>query len=221
MYEVNIDTMGVTGHDSDSSDEIEIIRELKVTLDEHQCDLCCKGAFLVDKLLQFGGLEHKYACEMCLESFKTKSEALKHANKHKRDSARSPVINAKTGVAVIEAAAISEASTSTKDSETAKNSTAESESFCCHICNQHCKSEVGLKRHNTNRHGLTHSCSVCGTNFKVLKEFKKHCKKNSCTPSSTAKLIDNASPKLLSCPSCQKNFLFRKSFKDHVCRLIA
>ncbi|GIY94530.1 uncharacterized protein CEXT_338341 [Caerostris extrusa] len=68
-----------------SSDEVEIIQELKINLDNHQCDLCCKGTFLVNKLLQFGGVLNdklKHACDICNQGFKTKSSLTKHKKLH-------------------------------------------------------------------------------------------------------------------------------------------
>ncbi|KAF8788358.1 NADH dehydrogenase flavoprotein like [Argiope bruennichi] len=81
----NIHNITTSCDDECSSDEVEVIKELKVNLDKHECDLCCEGTFLVNKLLQFGGVlndEYKHACDICNVGFKTKADVYKHKKLH-------------------------------------------------------------------------------------------------------------------------------------------
>ncbi|GFX15539.1 hypothetical protein TNCV_3304681 [Trichonephila clavipes] len=78
LVDLNVD-------EDSSSNEVEVIKELKINLDKHNCDLCCKGTFLLNRLLEFGGIvndKNKFACDICYEGFRTRSDLTKHKKIH-------------------------------------------------------------------------------------------------------------------------------------------
>ncbi|GIY57575.1 hypothetical protein CDAR_623311 [Caerostris darwini] len=183
-----------------SSDEVEIIQELKINLDNHQCDLCCKGTFLVNKLLEFGGVLNdklKHACDICNQGFKTKSSLTKHKKLHAKG-----VINENSDI---------EIELEIPTTKTSVKVNGLSESVMCKVCYKILKTSKSLRKHVMTQHSnKTYICQICDTRFSKFRDFKKHCKAHT-----------NSKPKLLSCPSCKKQFMFKRSLTNHICTVIS
>ncbi|KAG8198499.1 hypothetical protein JTE90_017365 [Oedothorax gibbosus] len=205
LSELNNGAMGVSnGYDS-SSDEVEFIQELKVTLDRHECDLCCRGTFLVDKLLRFGGLEGKFACEVCMTSFKSKAKAVAHARQHETEyGVASPVICCKTGASVLESVNVTEFGAGSKEIESNKKSPLATEkSFSCGKCPKQYKSASGLRKHRSNRH-----CNIMQSG--CISEAVKSAKR-----ARTESVISIEEPLVFVCDRCQEKFNTKKELKKH------
>ncbi|CAL1290594.1 unnamed protein product [Larinioides sclopetarius] len=193
--------------DACSSGDVEVIKELKVNLDIHECNLCCEGAFLVNKLLQFGGVlndKYKHACDICNTGFRTKADLKKHKKLHEDGILPEDSIQDMTSFLNI-ANSHEVSASSPSPSCQKKNSSAP---LICDICYKILKSQKTLETHKRNLHSnITYTCEVCNTKISNFRSFKKHCKTHT------------SSQKFLTCPTCNKKFLFKTAFKKHVCAL--
>ncbi|XP_055942607.1 zinc finger protein 62-like [Argiope bruennichi] len=205
----NIHNITTSCDDECSSDEVEVIKELKVNLDKHECDLCCEGTFLVNKLLQFGGVlndEYKHACDICNVGFKTKADVYKHKKLHEDGvlSEDSCIQNLTSLLYVPDNS--HEISSSTPSSSRKKSNS--SAPVVCDTCYKIFKSEKTLKTHKKNQHSnIIYTCEVCTLKFSKFRDFKKHC--------GTHTNLE----KFITCPTCKKQFLYKNSIKKHVCAL--
>ncbi|GBN38009.1 hypothetical protein AVEN_232934-1 [Araneus ventricosus] len=195
--------------DDCSSGEVEIIKELKVNLEKHECALCCEGTFLVNKLLQFGGVlndKHKHACDICNTGFKTKADVNKHKKLHEdEDLSEDPGCQDLTSLLNVSNSHEISASRPSSSSRKKKNSSAP---VVCDICYKIFKSEKTLQAHKKNQHSnIIYTCEVCDTKFSKFQTFKKHCATHA------------GSQQFVTCPTCNKQFLYKDSFKKHVCAL--
>jgi len=128
-----------------SDSDVEIIKELKVNLDDHNCDLCCEGLFLANRLMQFGGISNtklKYVCEICDKGYKYKSGLDKHLKSHIETgshegvkSKSSPLNSMLNSSYVLNS---SNASNASFNSPT---------TYTCDICSKVYLSRSGLKKH--------------------------------------------------------------------------
>lgn len=170
MASINSTQNGVINIDSSASDdeEVEIVKEMTVITEDHKCDLCNEGEFLIDKLLRFGGLineKYKFVCDKCDTNFELKSKLKEHSSKCKGPDC--PQI------------AVNNSSESTNPA-TVPNSNVlnldERRPKICKICLHFFKSQSGLTKHMNTRHsGVIHTCEVCKATFSNFQQFRQHC----------------------------------------------
>ena len=158
---INIDS------DTNEDDEVEIVEELTVTTEDHRCNICNEGEFLIDKLLRFGGLineKYKFVCDKCDKNFEQKSKLNEHSSKCKGPD--TPQILAKSSQSK------RPANPQNRDVSFLK----EHCSIICKICFKVFKTQGGLTKHTNNQHsGATHTCEVCKAAFTNYQLFRHHC----------------------------------------------
>lgn len=152
MASVNNSYNVASDMDSDagsSDDEITIVKELHVTLENHRCDLCCEGEFLIERLLKFGGLinkKYKFVCDKCDSNFQHQSLLIRHSSR-----CTGPIISR-------------------------RDNKAPNTPLICSICSNSFKSQRGLTKHMNMQHsGMTYTCEVCKENFSRFQQFRNHC----------------------------------------------
>ncbi|GFS51854.1 hypothetical protein TNIN_195531 [Trichonephila inaurata madagascariensis] len=178
-----------------SSNEVEVIKELKINLDKHNCDLCCKGTFLLNRLLEFGGIlndKNKFACDICCVGFRTKYGVTKHKKMHKNLISNENI----NGDGQIETTNLHNESTTSR--------------MTCEICLQSLKNKKTLADHQRNKHGnLKFACTECNIKCFNLKQYKYHLTTHARSPK-----------KLFSCPACikaKKGNLRERGATRHTC----
>lgn len=144
----------VSSSTDDSSDsEVEIIKELIVKQEDHRCDLCCEGEFLIDRLQRFGGLideKHKFVCDKCDKNFMYKSELNKHLT-----SCSGPMLHR---------------------IKLKKGDFMERDPKICSVCHNTFKSQGGLTKHMQSKHSsVIHKCEICKKEFSSFSKFNIHC----------------------------------------------
>lgn len=193
---------GIVIIDSSTSDdeEVEIVNEMTVTTEDHRCDLCNEGEFLIDKLLRFGGLineKYKFVCDKCDENFEHKSKLKEHSSKCKGPECPQIVIN--NSSKNTNPATLPNSNVSVLDER--------GHPKMCKICLKFFKRQSGLTVHMNTRHsGVIHTCEVCKATFSSFQQFRNHCSEHQIQCKNHV------------CTSCGKRFHSKASLKKHAKR---
>ncbi|GFQ69203.1 hypothetical protein TNCT_457831 [Trichonephila clavata] len=185
LVDLNVD-------EDSSSNEVEFIKELKINLDKHNCDLCIKGTFLLNRLLEFGGIineENKFACDTCYKGFRTRSLLIKHKKTHEKLISNENI----NGDGQIKTPNQHDIDTSSR--------------LTCKICFRSLKNKDTLSKHFRNKHGdLKYVCIQCNVKCFSHEQYKYHLSTH-----------PRSSKKKTSCPACGRVFLRKSGLGRHIC----